>query len=93
MAGRSVPIEYGAAVGDPDAYAETLIRSRVKAGIDRARANGVHIGRKPTPAKVEAAIRAKLKAGVGMLKIAAECRVGSGTVQRIKREMMAEAAT
>jgi hypothetical protein len=67
--------------------------SRVKAGIDRARANGVHIGRKPTPAKVEAAIREKLAAGVGMLKVAAQCHVGSGTVQRIKREMMAEAAT
>jgi DNA invertase Pin-like site-specific DNA recombinase len=65
----------------------------VKAGIDRARANGVRVGRKPTPPKVEAAIREKLKAGIGMLKIAAECRVGSGVVQRIKREMLAEAAT
>ena len=72
-------------------FERSMIQSRVKAGLDRARANGVHLGRKPTPAKVEAAIREKLAAGVGMLKVAAD--VGSGTVQRIKREMMAEAAT
>jgi DNA invertase Pin-like site-specific DNA recombinase len=74
-------------------FERSMIQSRVKAGLDRARANGVHLGRKPTPAKVEAAIREKLAAGVGMLKVAAQCHVGSGTVQRIKREMMAEAAT
>lgn len=74
-------------------FERSMIQSRVKAGIDRARANGVRIGRKPTPAKVEAAVREKLAAGVGMLKVAAECHVGSGTVQRIKREMMAEVAT
>jgi hypothetical protein len=29
----------------------------------------------------------QLQAGKGMPKVAAECGVGSGTVQRIKREM------
>lgn len=73
-------------------FERSMIQSRVKAGIDRARANGVRVGRKPTSPKVEAMVREKLKAGVGMLKIAAECRVGSGTVQRINREMRAETA-
>jgi DNA invertase Pin-like site-specific DNA recombinase len=72
-------------------FERSIIQSRVKAGLDRARANGVRLGRKPTPPKVEAMIRERLKAKVGMLKIAAECKVGSGTVQRINREMLAEA--
>ena len=32
-------------------------------------------------------IQSQLRVGKGMLKIAAECGVGSGTVQRIAREM------
>ena len=46
-------------------------------------------------AKVENAIRTHLSAGKGILKVAALVGVGSGTVQRVKREMvatMAEAA-
>jgi hypothetical protein len=36
---------------------------------------------------LEKRIQSQLRAGKGMLKVAAECGVGSGTVQRIKREM------
>jgi hypothetical protein len=36
---------------------------------------------------VAEAIRKRLGAGVGMLSIARQLRVGSSTVQRIKREM------
>ena len=36
---------------------------------------------------LEKRIQNQLRAGKGMLKVAAECGVGSGTVQRIKREM------
>ena len=32
-------------------------------------------------------IQAQLRTGKGMLKVARECGVGSGTVQRIKQEM------
>ena len=39
-----------------------------------------------TPA-LERRIQSQLRAGKGILKVAAECGVGSGTVQRIKREM------
>jgi hypothetical protein len=35
----------------------------------------------------EAAIKERLAAGTGMLKVAHELGVGSGTVQRVKREM------
>jgi transposase len=36
---------------------------------------------------LERRIQSQLRAGKGILKVAAECGVGSGTVQRIKREM------
>ena len=39
------------------------------------------------PPNVEAAIREHLSAGNGILKVAAMVGVGSGTVQRVKREM------
>ena len=71
-------------------FERAMIVSRVNAGLDRARAAGVKLGRKPIDAKVEAGIRAALAdGGKGMLKIAAEFGVGSGTVQRIKKSMAA----
>ena len=48
------------------------------------------IGRPPrVSSATEAAIRERLAAGVGMLTIAAQLGVGSGTVQRVKRELVA----
>jgi hypothetical protein len=45
------------------------------------------------PPKVENAIRTHLNAGKGKLKVAAMVGCGSGTVQRVKRELgLAEAA-
>jgi DNA invertase Pin-like site-specific DNA recombinase len=73
-------------------FERAMIQARVKSGLDRARAAGVKLGRRPVAPKIEAAIRAKLAAGMGMLKIAAELGVGSGTVQRVAKEMKAEAA-
>lgn len=72
-------------------FERSMIQSRVKAGLERAKAQGVKLGRKPIAPKVEAAIKARLAEGTGMLKIAAELRVGSGTVQRVAREMRAAA--
>jgi hypothetical protein len=43
-------------------------------------------------AKVEAAIKKKLAAGVGILNTARTVGVGSGTVQRIKAELAARAS-
>ncbi len=69
---------------------ETL-RSRVIAGLDRVRQQGVKkLGRPKVGRKVEEAIREHLSAGHGILKVAAMVGVGSGTVQRIRREMTAQ---
>ena len=55
---------------------------------------GKPFGRPRIPEKTERAIRSALADGkMGMLKIAAAFGVGSGTVQRIKAEMRAVAAT
>ena len=43
------------------------------------------LGRRPISAKVEAAIKERLEAGTGMLKIARELGIGTGTVQRVQR--------
>src|ERR1700710_2940784 len=77
-----------------------MIQVRAKAGMSRAKeeqaagkvrigADGKrrkNIGRPKVSADTEKAIRARLAAGVGILKIASKLGVGSGTVQRIKRE-------
>jgi DNA invertase Pin-like site-specific DNA recombinase len=70
-------------------FERSMIQSRVKAGLERAKEQGTRLGRKPVSAKVEAAIRQRLAGGTGMLKIAAELKVGSGTVQRVAKEMRA----
>jgi DNA invertase Pin-like site-specific DNA recombinase len=69
-----------------------IIRNRVIAGLDRVRQQGKRLGRAKVPAKVEAAIREHLSAGHGILKVAKLVGCGSGTVQRVKREMAAQLA-
>lgn len=70
-------------------FERAMIRSRVRAGLDRAKARGVRLGRPRTGAKVEAAIRARLVAGEGVKKVAKAVGVGNGTVSRIKAAMTA----
>jgi DNA invertase Pin-like site-specific DNA recombinase len=73
----------------------SIIRSRVMAGLDRVRQQGKKLGRPKVPPKIEKHIRELLSAENGILKVAALVGCGSGTVQRVKREMaiqMAEAA-
>ena len=65
-----------------------IIRARVNAGLDRVRAQGMKLGRPKVPAKVEGAHPQALSARHGILKVAAMVGVGSGTVQRVKREMV-----
>jgi DNA invertase Pin-like site-specific DNA recombinase len=72
-----------------------IIRSRVIAGLNRVRAQGKKLGRPKVGRKVEDAIRLQLSAGHGILKVAKIVGCGSGTVQRVKREIagkLAEAA-
>ena len=65
----------------------SMLRARVLAGLDRVRQQGKKLGRPKVAPGVEDAIRTHLSAGNGILKVAAMVGVGSGTVQRVKREM------
>src|SRR5690242_6245536 len=66
-----------------------MIRERVMAGLERARAQGVTLGRPRVARKVENAIRTRLARGEGILKVAKGLGVGVSTVQRIKQEASA----
>jgi DNA invertase Pin-like site-specific DNA recombinase len=69
-------------------FERDMIVLRVNAGLDRARAKGITLGRPRIDAKKEAAIRKALAKGdKGKHKIAAQFGVGSGTVARIKAQM------
>jgi DNA invertase Pin-like site-specific DNA recombinase len=60
-----------------------MIRERVCAGLDRARAKGKRLGRPQVGAAVEDAIRAARTAGKGQLAIARDLGVGVSTVRRV----------
>ena len=85
--GRAM-IQMAAIFGEQE---RAILRSRVVAGLQRVRELGVkRLGRPKVSPKVEAAIRTQLKAGNGILKVAKMVGCGSGTVQRVKREMAEE---
>ena len=65
-----------------------MIRAPVVAGLNRVRDQGKKLGRPSVGRKIEKAIRQELEAGHGILKVAKLVGVGSGTVQRVKREMV-----
>ena len=65
-------------------FERAMIRERVNAGLARARAKGVQLGRPRVLEDVEAAIRAGLASGMGIRKVAAQVGVGTSTVQRVK---------
>jgi hypothetical protein len=50
-------------------------------------AQGKQLGRPRIDPALDKPIQAQLRTGKGILKVARECGVGSGTVQRIKQEM------
>jgi DNA invertase Pin-like site-specific DNA recombinase len=64
----------------------SMIRERVMAGLERARTQGITLGRPKIARKTEDAIRAQLAAGKGIVRTARDLRVGVGTVQRVKRQ-------
>ena len=68
-------------------FERSMIRQRVHAGLKRAVAQGKQLGRPRIDAAIEKRIQAQLRTGKGMLKVARELGVGSGTVQRVKQEM------
>ena len=60
-------------------FERSMIRQRVHAGLKRAVAQGKQLGRPRIDAALENRIQAQLRTGKGMLKVAHECGVGSGT--------------
>jgi len=70
-------------------FERSMIRQRIRAGLRRAVEAGKQLGRPKIDPALERRIQSQLRAGKGMLAIARECKVGTGTVQRIAREMEA----
>ena len=68
-------------------FERAMIRERVNAGLARARAKGVRLGRPRVPEDVEAAIRAALASGSGIRKTAEQLGVGTSTMQRVRAEL------
>jgi len=64
-------------------FERAMIQERVKAGLARARAQGKTLGRPKLSKDRERAIRTARADGKSMRKIAAECHVALGTVQRV----------
>jgi DNA invertase Pin-like site-specific DNA recombinase len=75
-------------------FERAMIKERVRAGLERAREQGVRLGRRrieDTDQKKAAAIVAARKSGVGIRRIARDFRVGVGTVLRVTGEVRATA--
>ena len=68
-------------------FERAMIRERIKAGLQRAKAQGERLGRAKVADDVERAVRASLAAGIGILKTARTLGIGTKTVQRTKAEM------
>ena len=68
-------------------FERSMIQERVRAGLRRAVAEGKQLGRPKIDPALEKRIQSQLRAGKGMLAVAKDIGVGSGTVQRIAREM------
>lgn len=71
-------------------FERNLIRERVLAGLARARAQGRILGRPQMPEAKRVAIRSALESGgLSLRQIAAQHRVGLGSVQRMKASLTA----
>jgi DNA invertase Pin-like site-specific DNA recombinase len=68
-------------------FERSMIQQRVRAGLKRAAEKGNYPGRPKISEALEKRIQTQLRAGKGILKVARELGVGTGTVQRIKAEM------
>jgi len=70
-------------------FERAMIVDRVRAGLRRARAEGKRLGRPRIAEKVEQRIRRELTTGRGIRAVARSVGVGTGTVQRIRKEISA----
>ena len=71
-------------------FERSMIKQRINAGLKRAVEQGTQLGRPRIAPELEKRILDLLRAKKGMLAVAKECGVGSGTVQRIAREVPGE---
>ena len=70
-------------------FERSIIQERVRAGLQRARAQGKKLGRPRVSCKVERAILKARARGLGKRKIARELGVGTSVVQRVLAESAA----
>ena len=68
-------------------FERTMIRQRVKAGLKRAVAQGVKLGRPKIDIATERKVRKQLAKGIGIMKVARLLGIGTGTVQRISNQL------
>lgn len=64
-------------------FERSLIQARVNAGLSRARAKGVRLGRPRTSGRVEERIRELASQGIGKQKTARTLGIGVSVVQRV----------
>src|SRR4051812_7206199 len=64
-----------------------IIRERVNAGLARARANGVKLGRRRVKPSIEARIRELRDKGDGIHKIRKKLNIGTSVVQRVFKQV------
>jgi DNA invertase Pin-like site-specific DNA recombinase len=68
-------------------FERSMIRQRVHAGLKRAVEQGKQLGRPKIALALEIRIQNQLRAGKGILKVAKELGVGTGTVHRVARDL------
>ena len=66
-----------------------MIQERVRAGLERARAQGKTLGRPGLAEDVARSVRRLREAGIGKRKIAKQLGVGVSTVMRVLNERQA----
>lgn len=72
-------------------FERAMIQERVRAGLDRAKADGKRLGRPTVGDDLEAQVRALRAGNMGILRIARTLNIGTSTVQRIVATMRQEA--
>lgn len=70
-------------------FERSMIRQRVKLGLKRAVAQGKRLGRPSIDPELERKAERELRKGTGILKTAKKLGIGTGTVQRLAREIRA----
>ncbi|NYZ11588.1 recombinase family protein [Azospirillum sp. RWY-5-1] len=71
-------------------FERSMIRERVMAGLNRARAKGIRIGRPPMEPKLVRQIQEALAAGTGVRAVARQTGASPTTVSRIRQDMLPE---